>query len=85
MSRDEALLDLEEDLAYPSQRALDLDREYFLKKMKWDIKELDDYLYRDSRPHSYYPSEEKLYKLLIKAYRGIGSLGTKLKSKIRAS
>lgn len=64
MSRIEAIEKLQ-GIPYPSEREMEDDRQYFLKKMKWTDKDLDDYLSRPERLHSEFGSEEKLAKQLV--------------------
>lgn len=63
MERDEALKDLEQ-IPYQSEAALSEDIQYFLKKMNWSTKELDNYLARPRVEHDYYPSERRVYENL---------------------
>ena len=70
MSREEAMEGLK-GIAYPSEKELDMDRDYFLKKMGWSKQQLDNYLKRPPRPHSDYPSEKGRYDFLLKIYRKI--------------
>ena len=56
LSREAALRDLER-IAYPSERALEDDLRYFLKKMGWTPSQLNEYLMRPSRPHQEFGSE----------------------------
>jgi N-acetyl sugar amidotransferase len=60
MVRDEAV-DALERIPYPSVKALEEDKEYFLKKMGWSPQQLQDYLKRPERPHTDLPSEKTLY------------------------
>lgn len=73
MSREEALKMLE-DIPYPSQRAMEEDKQYFIKKMGWTPVQLADYIARPEKSHMNYPSEKPLrdfcqsvYKRIIKA------------------
>jgi len=50
MNRDDALKQLDE-IAYPTLRALQMDKDYFLKKMNWTGNQLDTYLERPPRAH----------------------------------
>lgn len=68
MSRDEAL-ESAAGLPYPSQKELELDKNYFMKKMRWDEKKLADYIGRSEVPHDAYPSEAKLFHFLVGIYR----------------
>jgi N-acetyl sugar amidotransferase len=63
---------------YPDPDDLDADIDYFLKKMGWQLPDLDDYLVRPERAHDSYPSEVRLHarlhalqqRLLVLAGRG---------------
>ncbi len=74
MEREVALVKMKEN-PYDSIQALDQDREYFLKKMKWRSSDLDAYLQRPEVPHDHYASEAsyvKQLKFLWKSLRGGG-------------
>ena len=60
MDREKAILDLKE-ISYPHEKELEVDKEYFLKKMKWSNKELDLYLNRPEISHDSYKSEKKFW------------------------
>lgn len=60
MTREEALKGLE-GIPYPSQEALEEDKEYFVKKMGWTSKELAEYIVRPEKAHTDYTSEKKLW------------------------
>jgi hypothetical protein len=68
MSRDEAMARMDE-IAYPSQRDLDADKQYFLKKMGWSEAKFEEYLSRPEVPHDAYPSEAALWERLLGLYR----------------
>ena len=68
MTRAEAVDHLHQ-IAYPSQKDLDSDRNYFLKKMGWSEQKLEDYLSRPEVPHDAYPSEAALWERLLALYR----------------
>lgn len=72
MTRDEALGDLAE-IAYPTERALEDDLKYFLKKMAWSVDELETYMARPPRPHTDFPSERQLYVRLRDLHRRLAS------------
>ena len=78
MTRDAALQKMGE-IAYPSQRDLDADKQYFLKKMGWSEAKLEEYLARPEVPHDAYPSEWGFYERLLGLYRKfnfkVGRLG----------
>lgn len=65
LTREEALNKLD-NIAYPSHEDLDADINYFLKKMKWERKDLDEYISRPGKPHSAYKSELSLWKFAKK-------------------
>ena len=71
MTREEAMQRMGE-IAYPSQRDLDADKQYFLKKMGWDEAKLEDYLDRPEVPHDAYPSEWAFFEKLLGLYRKFG-------------
>ena len=54
---------------YPSKELLNEDKEYFIKKMKWTLEDLDIYLKRGIKKHDDYPNNFWLYKILIKIYK----------------
>lgn len=68
MTRDEAMARMDE-IAYPSQRDLDADKQYFLKKMGWSEEKFEAYLARPEVPHDAYPSEAALWERLLALYR----------------
>lgn len=68
MTRDEAAERMRQ-IAYPSQKDLDSDRTYFLKKMGWSEAKLTDYLARPEVRHDAYPSEAALWERLLGLYR----------------
>lgn len=68
MSRDEAI-SLMQSSPYPSQTELASDIEYFLKKMRWQKRDLSDYLSRPEIPHAVYGSERKLWDSALTIYR----------------
>jgi N-acetyl sugar amidotransferase len=68
MTRDEAAGKMRQ-IAYPTQKDLDSDRTYFLKKMGWSEAKLEEYLDRPEVPHDAYPSEAALWERLLGLYR----------------
>lgn len=68
MSRESALESLER-IPYPDERDLEIDKQYFLKKMKWDSDVLGRYLERPERLHMEYASEYKTWERFEKLYR----------------
>ena len=68
MTRDDALKGTE-GLAYPSDAALEEDKDYFVKKMGWTRDDLARYIARPQKPHSAYPSEKPRWDFLVRVYR----------------
>lgn len=68
ITRDEALRQAS-GIAYPSAKAMEADRRYFIKKMGWSEEKFADYMSRPARPHSDYPSEAALHDRLLALYR----------------
>jgi hypothetical protein len=68
ISREEAMEQLM-GIPYPSQEDENADVQYFLKKMGWSAKQLEEYLRRPPVPHSDYPSEFQLWKKLVRVYK----------------
>jgi hypothetical protein len=67
MTREKALKGLG-GIPYPSQRALEDDKQYFLKKMGWTPDELAEYIERPEQPHARYGSERGLWDWCAKIY-----------------
>jgi N-acetyl sugar amidotransferase len=70
MTRDDALQQAS-GIAYPSEREMEADRLYFLKKMGWSEEKFAEYMARPERPHTAYPSEVHLYQRLLGLYRSL--------------
>jgi N-acetyl sugar amidotransferase len=70
MPRDLAVADLL-NLPNPDARALQEDISFFLKKMKWSHKDLENYISRPRKEHQEYGSEERMYKIFKKIYFSI--------------
>ena len=68
MKREDALNDLE-NIPYLSLEDLERDKEFFLKKMSWSEKDLNEYLNRPSRLHSNYKTERPFFYFLVKIYK----------------
>lgn len=64
MTREDALAHLERS-PYPDPDDLQIDIEYFLKKMGWTQADLDAYVARPERPHDAFASEAALYARLL--------------------
>ena len=76
MTRSNALK-LIKGIAYPSERELELDKNYFLKKMNWTEDDLQEYINRKPVEHCVYPSEENLYNNFKRIYQLLNSNSTK--------
>jgi N-acetyl sugar amidotransferase len=63
LTRDKAEL-LLANSPYENEFELKKDKKYFLKKMRWTEKDLEEYIARAPRSHRDFPSEEKLARLL---------------------
>ena len=72
MSREEALSHLERS-PYPDPDDLQVDINYFLKKMGWSLAQLDAYLARAPRAHDEFPSEAGLYDALARLQRRLAA------------
>jgi N-acetyl sugar amidotransferase len=68
MTRDQALKGLA-GIAYTSESDLEKDKEYFIKKMNWSEKQLNDYLIRPEKPHTNYKSEKNMWNMFFKIYQ----------------
>ena len=60
-------LEILEEIPYKSEEDLISDIDYFLKKMNWNMTELNKYIVRKSRSHMEFGSELK-YRALLKKY-----------------
>lgn len=67
MTRDEAILKLT-DIPYGSERDFEDDKNYFLKKMKWNEEQLTAYFNRPEIPHDFYPTEKPVWIFFKKIY-----------------
>lgn len=75
MTREKAIEELKNE-PYPNAAALAEDIQYFLKKMRWSNEDLESYISRPEIPHDTYPSERRLYEMLLsersaKIYRAL--------------
>jgi len=71
ITKEEALEQMNGKYAYSNDKDLEEDIEYFLKKMRWTRKDLEDYLKRPEKPHDIYGSEKKFKNFLKKIYSKI--------------
>lgn len=65
----EAALNSAAGIAYPSEKELEADKRYFVKKMLWTPEKLADYIARPQKPHDAYPSEAVYFERLVRLYR----------------
>lgn len=68
LSREEALKKLKLN-PYSNDLELDEDKNYFLKKMNWSEKKLEEYLNRPPKPHTKFSNSKFVYKNLLKIYK----------------
>lgn len=68
MTRDEALENCR-GIAYASEKDLESDKRYFLKKMGWSEEKLIAYISRPEIPHDAYPSEAALFERVLRLYK----------------
>ncbi|MCW3482250.1 N-acetyl sugar amidotransferase [Neisseriaceae bacterium JH1-16] len=68
LSRDEAKA-LMQSLPYPSEKTLNEDIDFFLKKMRWSKEQLANYIARPEKPHLQYGSEKPLWDFCEDVYR----------------
>jgi N-acetyl sugar amidotransferase len=73
ISREDAMAGLA-GIPYASERALEEDKAYFLKKMGWSEAELVSYIERPERSHLEYPSERPFWLALAKLYSALPRL-----------
>ncbi|NLI76661.1 MAG: N-acetyl sugar amidotransferase [Candidatus Riflebacteria bacterium] len=57
---------------YQSEKELQEDTEFFLKKIGWTRADFEDYLQRPERAHDFYPSERKVWDFLARWKRKLG-------------
>ena len=65
LSRTDAVKQMESD-PYPSEQELELDLQYFLKKMGWTKQMLFEYINTAEQPHEKYGSEDFYWNLMFK-------------------
>lgn len=68
MTRADALKGLE-GIPYPSEKALEEDKQYFMKKMGWTPQQLAEYIARPGVSHAAYPSEHRFARMCLRLYR----------------
>lgn len=81
MTRSEAISDLE-GIPYPSQRDLEIDKKYFLKKMGWSEDRLNSYLARPEVSHRQYGTD-LVRSFLLPITRLLGKLRLAAKKRTR--
>lgn len=67
MAREDAVMQLEH-IPYPSEKDLNDDIRYFLKKMGWTQKQLEEYLLRKEKPHALYGTELPRWNFMSNVY-----------------
>ncbi len=82
MNRKDALKELE-GIPYNSEKELNEDLEYFLKKMNWSQKDLEVYINKPRSEHFHYKSEKWLFEFLNTKIKNL--IPNKLKSFLRNS
>jgi len=65
LTREDAVKALD-GLPYPSENEMEVDLKYFLKKMKWDRRDLDSYIRRPGKSHLSFSSEKLVMEYLFK-------------------
>ena len=68
MTREDALQSLK-GIPYPTEAEMEADTTYFLKKMKWSRKQLDDYIARPEVSHAKYPTEKPTWDYAVEIYQ----------------
>lgn len=68
MTREDACKELNNS-PYSSKIEMESDINYFLKKMKWEISDLNIYLKRKPKKHDDYPNNRKLFDFLLKIFK----------------
>jgi len=68
MTRDEAIDELKKE-PYPSEEELQEDKEYVLKKLNWNEKQLQDYINSPGKNHSDYGTDRKIYNFIRDTYQ----------------
>lgn len=72
MTRDAALEELEKP-SFVSERELEIDKKFFLKKMMWQEKDLEEYLHRPGRRHDEFATDP-IIKFLFPVLRKVAAL-----------
>jgi N-acetyl sugar amidotransferase len=65
MTREEALNKLD-GIAYSTEKELNDDKEYFIKKMGWSMAQLENYITRPEVKHTAYKSEKSLNEIVTR-------------------
>ena len=68
ITRDQALKCLE-GIPYPSEADMQADVTYFLKKMRWTLQQLEDYMARSEISHASYPTERPRWEFFKGVYK----------------
>jgi N-acetyl sugar amidotransferase len=81
MTRDAALKDLRQ-LPYSSERDLEIDRKFFLKKMMWRESDLEEYLARPARRHEEF-STDPIIRFVFPVLRSLLKFGRLVSRKFK--
>lgn len=81
LTRSAALEDLKK-LPYSSERDLEIDRKFFLKKMMWQESDLEDYLLRPVRKHKEF-STDPIIRFVFPVLRSLLSFGRMISRKFK--
>lgn len=73
LTRESALKSLEH-IPYPDEKDLEIDRQYFLKKMGWTEDALTAYLARPEKPHVMYGTEFPIWNSFERSYRWLRAI-----------
>lgn len=60
-----------EGIPYPTAEDLEKDKIYFLKKMGWYEKQLEEYIARPPKAHDLYQTEKPLWDLCSGIYKNV--------------
>lgn len=72
-------------IPYPTDRELDADKRYFVKKMNWNDAKLQQYIARPRVPHDHYASEARFFDSLVSLYRRFGMKGGRITKRTKST
>lgn len=70
ISRDDAIKSINE-IPYPSESDMNEDIAYFIKKMGWTLRDLEEYISRPEKSHLVYGSEKPIWDFTFEVYKKI--------------